>query len=179
MNIMFWAIAACMILLASVFLPNSLIGVSSVARNRYVQFLLMPTLLSAALAAGIYAYFGNREAAVADRPLSASTQSSARTVTAARRKLESVASLVDGLAARVRREPNDAGSWLLLAKSYRHLGRPDEAATAYSRAVLLGKSDADMETFVAGYSSDGTKTVGTHGWENVAVEFAERIDEEI
>lgn len=55
-----------------------------------------------------------------------------------------VAALVDGLAARLQREPDDAGGWLLLARSYGFLGRDAEGRTAYARAVELGRSDAAL-----------------------------------
>ncbi len=42
------------------------------------------------------------------------------------------------LAARLEREPNDAGGWVLLAQSYDYLGRKDEAAKARARAEALG-----------------------------------------
>lgn len=42
------------------------------------------------------------------------------------------------LAARLEREPGDAGGWVLLAQSYDYLGRKDEAAKARARAEALG-----------------------------------------
>lgn len=42
------------------------------------------------------------------------------------------------LAARLEREPNDAGGWVLLAQSYEYLGRKDDAAKARARAEALG-----------------------------------------
>lgn len=42
------------------------------------------------------------------------------------------------LAARLEREPNDAGGWVLLAQSYDYLGRKDDAAKARARAGALG-----------------------------------------
>ena len=44
------------------------------------------------------------------------------------RKVGSVASMVDDFAARLEKEPDDAGGWLLLARSYEHLGRTKEAS---------------------------------------------------
>jgi cytochrome c-type biogenesis protein CcmH len=63
-----------------------------------------------------------------------------------------VAQLVDGLAARLHQDPNDAAGWLLLAKSYRHLGRPSEAGAAYAKAKRLGKTDPDLESWLNGQS---------------------------
>jgi cytochrome c-type biogenesis protein CcmH len=42
------------------------------------------------------------------------------------------------LAARLERESNDAGGWVLLAQSYEYLGRKEEAARARARATALG-----------------------------------------
>ena len=48
--------------------------------------------------------------------------------------------------------PDDAGGWLLLAQSYRHLNRADEARDAYAAAVKLGRSDANLEAWLAGHA---------------------------
>jgi len=60
-------------------------------------------------------------------------------------KVNSVASMVDGLAARLEENPDDAKSWLLLARSYQHLNRPEDAANAYAKATALGEHDAELE----------------------------------
>jgi tetratricopeptide (TPR) repeat protein len=56
----------------------------------------------------------------------------------------SVASMVDDLAARLQADPDDAKGWLLLAKSYKHLGRIDEAQRAYKQAAMLGEYDEGL-----------------------------------
>ena len=56
----------------------------------------------------------------------------------------SVASMVDELAARLQEEPGDAKGWLLLAKSYKHLGRIEEAQRAYKQAAMLGEYDEGL-----------------------------------
>ena len=188
MNGIFWATTILLVLVAFAFLLQPFVRVSLNSGNRISRFSLSVVLLLPALAIGMYVLFGNPDAALADRQISESTQgesiqggptqNSVQTTGTPRKKLGSVASMVTGLAERVRREPNDAGSWLLLAKSYRHLGKADAAANAYARAVALGKSDADMETFLAAHNSTGSGPAQTHGWESVAVEFAARIDEE-
>ena len=65
------------------------------------------------------------------------------------RDVASVASLVDGLANRLHENPDDAGGWLLLAKSYQHLDRADDARLAYRRAKALGKTDDAIEQWLA------------------------------
>jgi len=57
-----------------------------------------------------------------------------------------VESLLSGLEQRLQREPEDGKGWLLLAKSYDHLGRTAEAIEAYSRARELGNSDPLLES---------------------------------
>lgn len=62
----------------------------------------------------------------------------------------SVASLVTGLEERLSNEPDDAKGWLLLAKTYQHLGRNDDARTAYAKAVALGQPDATFAESLTG-----------------------------
>ncbi len=55
--------------------------------------------------------------------------------------LPSVSSLIGGLEARLEENPNDGRGWLLLAKSYEHLGRYDDAREAFAHAAALGATD--------------------------------------
>ena len=64
-------------------------------------------------------------------------------------KLASVESLVGGLETRLASDPTDGKGWLLLAKSYDHLGRGQEAREAYDRAASLGMADARFEMTLA------------------------------
>lgn len=61
-----------------------------------------------------------------------------------------VADLVGGLRARLEREPDDAGGWLLLAQSYDHMGQHADALDAYERARALGKTDTSFEAKLLG-----------------------------
>jgi tetratricopeptide (TPR) repeat protein len=71
----------------------------------------------------------------------------------------SVGTLVDGLKSRLAQETDDAGGWLLLARSYEHLGRYQDATDAYERAKSLGKADSDLEkTLLAGRVVASTST---------------------
>jgi cytochrome c-type biogenesis protein CcmH len=60
-------------------------------------------------------------------------------------KAASVNELLTGLEQRLEENPDDAKNWLLLAKSYDHLGRHVDAADAYAKAVDLGLSDKVLE----------------------------------
>ena len=57
---------------------------------------------------------------------------------------ESISSLVDGLAARLEENPEDSKGWLLLAKSYEHLNRLDDARYAYAMAGPAVTGSVDL-----------------------------------
>ena len=65
-------------------------------------------------------------------------------------KAAPVGSLVTGLEQRLAENPDDGKGWLLLAKSYDHLGDPERARSAYEKAVELGYSDSAMDELLAG-----------------------------
>ena len=67
-------------------------------------------------------------------------------------KLASVSSLVVGLENRLQEQPDDGKGWLLLAKSYQHLGRLDDAREAYKKADALGHADATVAAQLFGLS---------------------------
>jgi cytochrome c-type biogenesis protein CcmH len=62
----------------------------------------------------------------------------------------SIASLTQDLSDSLQEQPDDASGWLLLARSYEHLGRRDEALVALNRARDLGKTDAEFEMTLMG-----------------------------
>ena len=104
-------------------------------------------VLVPAVAAGFYGGLGTPDAATTEythqnriqsQPIAPSASSSTKPV-------GSVASMLDGLKARLESDPDDAGGWLLLAKSYQHLGLTQEADDAYARARALGKTDPAFE----------------------------------
>jgi cytochrome c-type biogenesis protein CcmH len=54
------------------------------------------------------------------------------------KKAGSVDDLVDGLRAKMEKNPEDGSGWMLLARSYDHLGRHADAIDAYEQAQALG-----------------------------------------
>lgn len=76
---------------------------------------------------------------VVDKDSVATTQTSSTEM-----QLGSVESMVGGLEERLQQHPDDGKGWLLLAKSYRHLGRMDAARDAYQKADELGNSDTTV-----------------------------------
>ena len=66
--------------------------------------------------------------------------------TAAQPKMspEQISSMVDRLAERMRANPDDPKGWLMLARSYKVLGRYAEAAAAYGKAESTIERDPDL-----------------------------------
>ncbi len=75
------------------------------------------------------------------QPPGAVAESTPITTSESSTRIGSVASFLPGLEAKVASDPDDGTNWLLLAKSYRHLGRTDDAQEAYAQAVALGFTD--------------------------------------
>jgi len=97
------------------------------------------------LAAGLYLQLGSPDANEvshqSNQPQRRANNASTGTKSS---NVGSVASMVEGLASRLRNNPDDGGSWLLLARSYKHLNRIEEAVDAYARAAALGQFDAEL-----------------------------------
>lgn len=157
MSPLFLSIAALMVAMAITVVIRAILAQGIPLRGPAVSFAVLMPLL----AVGLYVYLGTPAAAVAgnqrtlvttDRPLRESPG-----------KLGSVFSLVDGLAERLEREPNDASGWMLLARSYEHLGRTREAAEAYNRAKSLGMSDEKLETLTPARAKEARARAEIHG----------------
>lgn len=98
---------------------------------------VFPSVVSAMLfGIALYAAIGRPGAAITEVPLRPLPQSTGDT--ANKQELASVDQLLAGLEERLREEPDDGEGWLLLAKSYDHLGRTQESLNAYARARELG-----------------------------------------
>ncbi|MDH4094862.1 MAG: c-type cytochrome biogenesis protein CcmI [Betaproteobacteria bacterium] len=57
-----------------------------------------------------------------------------------------IEAMVEGLAARLRENPDDAEGWKMLGRSYAALGRFDAAVDAYAKAALRAPRDAQLLT---------------------------------
>ena len=66
-------------------------------------------------------------------------------------KAASVGTLIGGLEARLESSPQDGKGWILLARSYDHLGEYDKAWHAYARARDLGMTDTSLELKLAAH----------------------------
>ncbi len=109
------------------------------SRRRSALRALVLALLVPAAAGSIYLYLGSP--GQPGQPFAA--REAERAAAASVSKIE-MRTLAAKLAERLKRSPDDLRGWLLLASTYTWLERFDEAATAYSRAIPLGRDKPEM-----------------------------------
>ena len=163
----FWIITLLMSVLAFSFIATPLIRRGH--RNGIVGFgTALPVF-----AAGVYLFVGSPQAASLDTNGHAGNPVDRNSPAEDRKPIASVASLIVGLAERLTDDPSDSKSWLLLARSYKHLGRITEAREAYDRAAALGEYDeglaalADKSTTVSGARLKGNVSLSSSAQEIV------------
>ena len=74
-------------------------------------------------------------------------------------QIGSVDSMLAGLEQRLQQQPDDGEGWLLLAKSYRHMGRLEDARQAYQRADAMGNGDATVAAQLFGLDTATANSV--------------------
>ena len=119
-----------------------------VCRDSESGFSYLPLIAILAImfiATGLYMTIGRPDLAVESNQTQAAQPTESAT-TGQDVSVATVESLLSGLEQRLQREPEDGKGWLLLAKSYDHLGRTAEAIEAYARARDLGNSDLLLES---------------------------------
>jgi cytochrome c-type biogenesis protein CcmH len=94
-------------------------------RTLFALLLALPLL-----AVGLYAWLGN-PAALNQAARGDFTQ-------------QDVEKMVSGLAAKLEKEPDNLQGWAMLARSYKLLRRPDDAARAYEKAMPLIEQDPQL-----------------------------------
>ncbi len=148
MSLLFWGLAVAMLVAA--------VGFVTVPLKTGKPLRASPGILIAAFvplsALGLYVLLGSPGAVTAEFNYNQAANDSSTSASSGQstRSLASVDSLVDGLKSRLQDQPDDAGGWLLLARSYHHLNRHAEALDAYERALALGKSDINLEASLFG-----------------------------
>ena len=145
MNASFLASTFLMLLLALSFAAMPLVRDARNSSNGFAKVPVFVVLSALLLAIGLYAAIGRPEIAGyrgISRPLVAEPQ---RSTAAAAKKAASVNELLAGLEMRLQQDPDDAKGWLLLAKSYDHIGRDHDAVAAYQKATQLGLTDSELE----------------------------------
>ncbi|MDH4047674.1 MAG: hypothetical protein OEW68_13225 [Gammaproteobacteria bacterium] len=121
---------------------------------------IVVALLVPALALSLYTMLGTPQAASSQGNVmsdNGEVATSSRSSTAPK-KVDSVGNMLERLERRLEGEPDDAGGWLLLARSYHHLDRISDAGVAYEKAVALGKTDTAFEKLLRAETGD-TKAV--------------------
>jgi len=150
MSFLFWSLALLMVATATAIVVVPLESAKPLLANPAALIAVCVPLSAVAL----YALLGSPQAMTAEsrqatqNPHENASPDSAETA----RSYGSVASLVDGLREKLEENSEDAGGWLLLAKSYQHLGRDAEALDAYSHAQALGKTDVTLDASLLGPS---------------------------
>lgn len=146
MNAIFFASASLMLLLAMFFATAPLLRNARTSSGGFVYVPLLAVLAVILLATGLYAVIGRPDVVASASVKQTSPVGLAQaTPASAGKKAVSVSDLLAGLEASLEKDPDDAKGWLLLAKSYNHLGRYRDAAAAYERASALGLSDSALE----------------------------------
>ena len=147
MNLVFFCITLTMILIAMSFAATPLISTYSKNNAGFAKFSLLAIIVVIGFALALYAAIGNPglESKTPDVDAAGATASQGE-ATAARDKAASVETLLAGLEERLRSNPDDGKGWLLLAKSYEHVGRNADAAQAYAKAAALGVTDELLDT---------------------------------
>ena len=157
MNAIFFASIFLMVLLAMFFATAPLIRDARISSRGFANVPLLTVIAALLLAIGLYAAIGRPDvatSAVAHTPSDTAARSSSANGDT---RAASVNDLLAGLEQRLQDDPGDAKGWLLLAKSYDHLGRRQEAADAYARAEMLGLADNDLAARISS-EADASKT---------------------
>lgn len=172
MKFQFWGLALTMVVAATLVVMLPLLG----NRQTVSKLLVIMVLLIPLTALGLYSVIGSPGTIAAANVHTYGGKSSARVVAGsnAGKSVGSVESLIGGLAERLQSEPDDAKGWLLLARSYEHLGRPREASAAYERAKALGQTDPKFEESL---SLAGELTTRSAESSQIAIRGRVRLDQ--
>lgn len=115
---------------------------------------------SAAIAAVPATSIATAPTSAAPHPL-AQTSVPAAAMAMGEAKAGSIDTLTERLKVRLEKEPNDVNGWVLLARSYHHLQRWDEAKVAFAKAKSLGyQGEEDQASVSAGVGADVSADAG-------------------
>jgi len=156
MNLIFFATILTMLLVALGFAATPLIMSYERQNAGFAKLPLLVVIVVIGLAIVLYAVLGRpgisghpssgANGVVGQQPAAANAQ---------KEKVASVDALLAGLEQRLQDQPDDGKGWLLLAKSYDHLGRDTDAAAAYEKAAALGVTDDTLQARLDGTSGTG------------------------
>ena len=149
MSFLFWGFVIIMLIAAIGFVAMPL-KASKLSLGTPAKLAVVVVPLTAL---GLYLVLGSPSDVTAEANLSHDGSEYAQALVSKRQpggSLGTVASLIDGLKARLQDDPEDAEGWLLLARSYQHIGQHADALAAYTRAQALGKTDIELEASLLG-----------------------------
>lgn len=109
---------------------------SGAARRGWAILVLLGVPLASL---GLYLQLGAPDALAPQQPVAVSPHGAGDPMAGA-----SMQTLVEGLARRLEQAPNDPEGWLMLARSYKALGRYPEAVEAYRQLLALVGDDPDV-----------------------------------
>ena len=178
MNQVLFAAALLMTCVAVAFATTPLIMSYRRRNSGSAALSLLAIIVGFGLGIGLYGVIGKPELSTA-QPVAAASASTMQATQpdTGNEKAGSVTSLLAGLEARLAENPDDAKGWLLLAKSYDHLGRGEDARAAYDKAAALGMTDAALESRLQESSATITSSAAEiRGRVSVADAVAGRVD---
>jgi tetratricopeptide (TPR) repeat protein len=171
MTILFWGIATIMLIAAIGFVAFPL-RAARLSPGSHVTLAIVALPLAAF---GLYFTLGSpgvQSAEAHSSPVSSPKKAGS---------VGSVGDLLDGLRAKLEKNPDDGSGWMLLARSYDHLGQHADAIDAYERARALGNADVEFEASLLGKSTAGERVEtlsgpALRGRIDVSPEAATQID---
>ena len=140
----FWPAIIAMTMIAIAFLVRPL-----VAKNRRIIEVAL-ALAVPTFAMSLYLVLGSPEIE-SGRSTQSAVNAAGPSVgkqQAGNEKVASVTDMLDGLSQRLTENPDDGKGWLLLARSYKHVNRSDDAIDAYAKAAALGEYDAELSAML-------------------------------
>jgi len=179
MTILFYVLAASMVLVALSFVVRPFVPAISPLTRGFAQLPLLIAVLTVLGAVAIYFVIGRPDATVisADSHARGTEARRGDAATGGQKQLGSVGSMVDGLAEKLKQHPDDGDSWLLLARSYDHLGRHEEARAAYAKAEALGKSDPSLESALDAVQPEDSAAIEIRGRVTLAASAAAEVSD--
>jgi hypothetical protein len=151
MNLLFLAVTLTISLVALSIMVRPLVTGSRTRSKGSIRLSLLVVVSAIVLSTGLYGVLGSPDIASSTSHASGSSTNNIQSqrVAAKTDGIASVSSLLTGLEERLNNSPEDAKGWLLLAKTYQHLGRDDEAKSAYDKAAALGQTDTTFAESLA------------------------------
>lgn len=111
----------------------------AMAQHKPQRTLLVVALVLPLMAATLYAFLGQPQALSLNPAMMSGAPAATPSVTA-----DEVERMVAGLAAKLEKEPNNLQGWAMLIRSYKALGRLEQAEQAYDKAAPYIGQDAQM-----------------------------------